>query len=445
MPIEPSAPQPRPTVIAVAVSGGRDSTALLHATVRAATPLGIEVLALHVHHGLMAEADAWLEHLQRQCRRWRSRGAPLALTFERLLTQPAPGDSVEAWARRERYRALRRMALAHGASLVLLAHHRRDQAETVLLQALRGAGPAGLAAMPRCATRDGITWARPWLDVPSDAIDAYVSRWRLSHIDDPSNHAHRHARSRLRSAAWRALSAQFPELESGLVHAARRAQEADAALSELALLDLDGSAAKPTGLDIAALRALSDARRANLLRHWIKRESRCGASDALISRLVAQSTAAAGAARWPAPVGTVSRYRGTLSWSPATLAGAARPPQAEPAVVTMDLHQPGDYRLPGWAGVLAVRTVPVGGVPAALLKACTVRARQGGEQFQLTASGIARSLKKQFQALGVAAWQRAGPMLYSGDDLLFVPALGIDARRIASGKAAQRTLQWLPD
>jgi tRNA(Ile)-lysidine synthase len=134
----------------------------------------VRVVALHVHHGLQPQADDWWRHCATTCRRWAARGAALHFAATRLDSAPARGDSVEAWARRERRRALHSMALANGASLLLLAQHRRDQAETVLLQALRGAGSAGLAAMPREVERDGLVWCRPWLDMPRPAIDAYL-------------------------------------------------------------------------------------------------------------------------------------------------------------------------------------------------------------------------------------------------------------------------------
>jgi len=134
--------------VAVAASGGRDSTALLHATCRAARELGLEVVALHVHHGLMPQADAWLDHVRRQCARWSKTGLPVRFRAQVLAGQPGRGASVEAWARHKRYAALASMAHDEGIGLVLLAHHRSDQAETFLLQALRGSGPAGLSAMP---------------------------------------------------------------------------------------------------------------------------------------------------------------------------------------------------------------------------------------------------------------------------------------------------------
>src|ERR1700749_4501123 len=153
-------------VVAVAWSGGRDSVALLHATLAAARGLGTSVVALHVHHGLMADADRWASEVEALCERWNA-----GFACERLQGSPQTGESVEAWARRGRYLALARMARDAGASLVLLGHHLHDQAETVLLQALRGAGPAGLAAMPRAVERDGLTWARPWLARTGAEID----------------------------------------------------------------------------------------------------------------------------------------------------------------------------------------------------------------------------------------------------------------------------------
>ena len=176
-------PQARAPTVAVAYSGGRDSTALLHATLAAARDGGVEVVALHVHHGLSVHADDWLAHCERQCAAWAAAGQPVEFDSRRVGgSGPARGESVEAWAREARYAALAEISQARGIDLVLLAHHRRDQAETVLLQALRGAGAAGLAAMPRVMRRRGITWARPWLDVEPGAstVTCERMRWRTS-------------------------------------------------------------------------------------------------------------------------------------------------------------------------------------------------------------------------------------------------------------------------
>ncbi|MDQ6681196.1 MAG: tRNA lysidine(34) synthetase TilS, partial [Pseudomonadota bacterium] len=242
--------------VAVAFSGGRDSTALLHATVRAPTPLGVEVVALHVHHGLSVQADAWAEHCRDTCASWSTAAGALIFESRRIQGRPAKGDSVEAWARTARYAALRTMALGHGTSLVLLAHHQRDQAETLLLQALRGSGVAGLAGMPRLVARDSVTWARPWLERPRDEIEAYVRRHRLTYIDDESNDEPRFDRNRLRLAVWPALVEAFPQAESSFADAAAWAQQAASALAELAALDL-ALVAPQADLDVARWSALS--------------------------------------------------------------------------------------------------------------------------------------------------------------------------------------------
>ena len=251
--------------------------------------IGVKVLALHVHHGLSAHADDWLAHCASQARRWARQGKPIEFVAHRLSGSPAAGDSVEAWARRERYRALRAMALARGAAVVLLAHHQRDQAETFLLQALRGAGPAGLSGMPRSILRDGIEWKRPWLDRTRDAIDAYVRKHRLKHIEDDTNDDERFARNRLRKQVWPALIAAFAQAESTLAATAQWAQEANAALGELADTDL-ASVASDRGLVVRAWLALSLARRSNALRAWLKRSSGAAPPASLVDA-VARRTA----------------------------------------------------------------------------------------------------------------------------------------------------------
>lgn len=429
--------------VAVAYSGGRDSTALLHATVAAAAPLGIRVVALHVHHGLSAHADAWLAHCRRQVQGWRRRHRGLSLCVERVSSGPAPGDSIEAWAREARYAALARMARAEGAGVVLLAHHRRDQAETWLLQALRGAGVAGQAAMPRRAQRDGIVWCRPWLDQPREAVEAYLQRHRLGHVDDDSNGDPRYARNRLRLQVWPALLAAFPQAEGSLASAARWAQEAHDALQELARLDL-ASVADGQGVCLDRWSALSDARRSLVLRLWLQQQTGHAAPASLVQRLL-DEWPAAGAARWPAPGGMLRAHRGRLSWS-AMPVGTALPATDDLAAeAALTIRRAGTYPLPGWGGALRVSRVRELGVPLAWLGQLTLKPRAGGEQFQAGIGRPPRSLKKQYQAMAVPAWQRDGPLVYSGGQLVYVPGLGIDARVIGLPGQPLVALQWLPD
>jgi len=307
----------RPPRVAVATSGGLDSTALLHCTLAQAQPLGVEVWALHVHHGLMPEADAWQARVQRQAHRWGARFAT-----DRLAGAPAKGDSVEAWARQGRYAALTRLAQGAGCPLVLLAHHRRDQAETWLLQALRGAGMAGLSAMPKLAEREGLTWARPWLDQPREAIAAYARAHRLRFVQDPSNTDPRFARGRLRGPLWPALQTAFPQLDTVLAMAARHAQSAQALADEVAAADL-ALVQQGVALRLAPWRALTPARRANALRAWLAQRLGQGAPQTLVDRLLAEAPAGVAPARWPAPGAVVQRRRGELHVLPAEAAAAA--------------------------------------------------------------------------------------------------------------------------
>jgi tRNA(Ile)-lysidine synthase len=422
--------------VAVAYSGGRDSTALLHATLVAAAGQGAEVVALHVHHGLSIHADEWLTHCEKQCMAWARRGLPVRFVAERLRGRPAKGESVEAWARQARYRALRSMALANDTSLVLLAHHRRDQAETFLLQAMRGAGVAGLSGMPRLIERDGVTWARPWLDVSREQVEAHVRRHRLRHIDDDSNADTRFARNRLRHKVWPALSMAFPDAESSLSAAADWAQEASDCLSDLAQIDL-AAVRTERGLDLDAFHRLSTARRSNALRTWLKETTGATVSANQVSRLLLELDGKS-SATWPISGGTLRRYRGVLSHTASPL----KPDTIRES--TISIRRAGTYALPGWAGSLVVERVKEGGVPLAWLAHADLKARAGGEQFQAGSNRPARSLKKQFQAAGLPAWDRDGPLVFSGGQLVFVPGLGLDARVIGLPGQPLVRLRWAP-
>ena len=432
-PTMPSADGESP-VVAVACSGGRDSIALLHATVRAARPLGIRVVALHVHHGLMPQADAWHAEVEAFCKR-----QAIGFAGTRLAGAPGAGESVEAWARRERYAALARMAEAAGARLVLLAHHRRDQAETVLLQALRGAGPAGLAAMPAIVEREGLSWARPWLEAPSEAIEDYARRAGLAFVADPSNDDARFARSRLRGRVMPALREAFPQAETALAALARRAHEARSVLDEVAAEDLQrlGAAAH---LPLAAWHALSRPRRANALRAWLSTHLAGPVAETLLQRVLAECIDDA-PRRWPVDGGRVLRaWRGELA-----VVALARADEHAGVARELRLLRCAAYAIDGWPGTLEVFATGARGVAPHRLAQVVARARFGGEQFLRWPGGAPRSLKKQFQAGAIAAEARGGPLVFDATGaLLFVPGLGMDARAWAEEGAPQWALHWHP-
>ncbi|CAN5403611.1 tRNA lysidine(34) synthetase TilS [soil metagenome] len=435
-------------VIGVAYSGGRDSTALLHATLASLTPTQ-RVIAMHVHHGLSMHADEWLAHCQHQCEAMKAQfsSAGLQFQYKRLEGAPAGGESIEAWARAGRYAALQGMAQAEGAACVLMAHHRRDQAETFLLQALRGGGLRGLSSMPRAIVRDGVTWLRPWLKVPREAIEAYLQSKHLKYVDDDSNDSDRYARNRLRLHVWPALTSAFPQAEGALEDAATWAQEAHEALAELAGIDLAAVQLADRQIDLQALSRLSAARQSNLLRTWLTRSSASSAPATLTRRLIAELHEGDAPAAWKFGGGVLRRYRQVLSFHDrAASQSVDTSPASEPVASEERLFiaGPGRYLSQRWTGELHVDAAQADGAAITLPTELRLVARTGGEQFQPALNRPARSLKKQFQAAGVPEWQRDQPLVYAGDRLAFVPGLGIDARLLASPGEPQITLEWRP-
>ncbi len=313
------------------------------------------------------------------------------------------------------------MAHANSIGLVLLAHHQQDQAETFLLQALRGAGPAGLAAMPREALRDGIVWARPWLAQSPQAIDHYAVRHRLRWVDDPSNHDERYARSRLRMHVLPVLNACFEGAAVSLSASAQRMAQAQLALREVAPCDL-ATCTEGSALHVARWLALTPGRRNNALRAWLG--AHLGTPPgSLIDRLM-HDLRGTGPASWPSEGGLLRLHRGRLEWA-AQWREVVTPPQQ---AVMLHVDQPGAHEVPPWGGRLRVDAINGRGVPLALLSTLTLRARSGGERFQRAPGTPPRGLKKQYQDADVPPWQRDGPLVYAADRLVFVPGLGLDAR-----------------
>src|SRR5208282_5519945 len=224
--------------VAVALSGGVDSMVLLDAAAACAARHSLSLSAIHVHHGLSPNAERWAEFCAAQCAR---RGVPLVT--HRLRLERRRGESLEALARTARYARL----LDSDVDAVALAHHADDQAETLLLQLLRGAGAHGLSAMAR--HRPGRpALLRPLLGLPRATLAAYASARALAWIDDESNADLRYARNFLRHEVAPLLAARFPGYPATLVRAARHQAEASELADALAHIDAVGALAG-SGLD----------------------------------------------------------------------------------------------------------------------------------------------------------------------------------------------------
>jgi tRNA(Ile)-lysidine synthase len=269
--------------LAVAFSGGADSTALLLACARRWPG---QVQAWHVHHGLQAAADDFERHCMQTCQRL---GVPLQV--RRVQAQAAAGESPEDAARRARYQAFDALALEstapHGMRTVVVGQHADDQVETVLLALSRGAGVAGLAAMPMRWQRGGVVFWRPLLPVSAAAIRAWLREQGEDWIEDPSNTDERFTRNRIRRQLLPALEAVFPQFRSTFARSAAHAAQAQSLLKELAAQDLAAAGLPPR---ITALQGLSQARQANLLRHWLALQN-TSASTAQMAELLAQVAA----------------------------------------------------------------------------------------------------------------------------------------------------------
>ncbi|MGQ0529481.1 MAG: tRNA lysidine(34) synthetase TilS [Panacagrimonas sp.] len=402
----------------VGYSGGLDSTVLLHALARQ----GLPVQAVHVHHGLQAAADAWVQHAQRVCAEL---DLPLAVEY---VTVRGDGQGVEAAARQARYAAF--AAQLRADDLLVLAHHQDDQAETVLLNLVRGSGPAGLAAMRTLSQfKDGHRVWRPLLTVTRAELLDYAQAHRLRWIDDPHNDDPSFARSALRAQIMTRLRARWPAASRLMARAADLQAEVAELQAELALSDMGQVDAHEQSLSIGALLALSPARRRNLLRARIGQhglpmpylDTLCRVdSEVLHARVDAEPLLC-----WPG--GEFRRYRDRL------FVMARLPPI--PAVFRVALPLSGSLDLPAGCG----RVVVQGGSSQEANGA--LRLVQDGDRFRPPGSPQPRSLKTLFQSRSIPGWvRRRTPALEGPQGLLWIGGLGWSADR--PPELAQLALHW---
>ncbi|MFO1323377.1 MAG: tRNA lysidine(34) synthetase TilS [Burkholderiales bacterium] len=417
--------------VAVALSGGRDSIVLLDALLRVTRDAGRPVSAIHVHHGLSPNADAWQRFCERVCA---ERGVSLAV--REVAVPRTPQSSLEGEARRVRYAALVDASAAAGTRYVAVAHHRDDQAETVLMQLLRGAGPHGLSGMAAArADPRGVCWLRPLLGVPRAAIDAYASEANLAWIDDESNARHAHLRNAVRSVVMPALSGVFANPAATLARAA--AHQADAARLADDLAELDASTiADDASLDRAALAALPAHRARNLLRWFLRRHGLAAPSAARLAAMVAQlaNARADAGVRLPHEGVELGVHRGRVR-----LHAGAPPP--------FDVQWHGEPSLSLPHGTLAFAHAEGAGIDEARLASAPVhvRLRSGGERLQLAANRPRRALKSILHDAGIPAWERAAlPLVFCGDALAAVAGVGVDAAFAATAGSPGVRLDWHP-
>lgn len=415
----------------VAYSGGVDSHVLLQLVANLRAELKGEVRAIHVNHGLAAEAPAWERHCEGVCKQL---GIPLVVA---RITSPRPGGaSLEAWARERRYELLARHLRA--GEILLTAHHQQDQAETLLLQLLRGSGAKGLAAMPRFQRFHGGWQARPLLEFTRSQILACAARNGLHWVEDLSNANEHLGRNFLRHRIWPKLQEHWPGATRTLARAAAHQAEAAALLACLAREDLRNLRLERVNiLDNRRLQAIDRPRLANLLRHWLEELGLSLPNSAKIQQVIDTTVHSRYAANPCVNWGNaeVRRYRYAVYAS-------TRLPRPVPEwAMEWNLHES--------------CVTPVGVLKAELVKGRGIRRdavahdclrvcyRKGGERIRPEGDAHHRDLRKLFQQRGVFPWYRDWvPLMYVGDRLAAVAGMWMSGEVFAGKNEPGWAISW---
>jgi tRNA(Ile)-lysidine synthase len=400
----------------VAFSGGLDSHALLHAaTVLRDQPALPEVWAAHINHGLHPEADDWERHCANVCQ-----ALNVPFWARRVRAQPRTGESPEAAARQARYRAL--LPLIAEGDLLLIAHHLDDQAETLLFQLMRGAGPSGLAAMPACAPFGKGWLGRPLLEVSRATLERYGYAQRLRWITDSSNIDTRYDRNFIRHQVLPTLQARWPSVNRTLSRVVANQQDVVHLLEDVAAGDCAAIAGSvPRTLSRRRLLALAPERQRNVVRNWLRSLALPMAARTHLEAILLDAAfgreETSPCIRWPGA--EVRRYRDDIY--------AMRPRLVAPK---LQRSPPWDFKAPLELayGQLSATTVRGAGLSAsqAELGPVEVRFRDGGERCRPAGRRCTRMLKKLFQEQGVPPWDRGWlPLIYIDGELAAVADLWV--------------------
>ncbi|CAK0775898.1 tRNA(Ile)-lysidine synthase [Gammaproteobacteria bacterium] len=387
----------------VAYSGGVDSHCLLHALVKQ-TPPGL-IAAVHIEHGIHPRSAQWVRHCAAVC-------SELKIPFHFFRVRISPGSGLEAIAREARYAVLAKVVSS--GEIVFTAHHQDDQAETLLLQLLRGSGPRGLGAMRKIVPFYKGYLARPLLEISKKEILVYAQQTGLRWIEDESNADSRIPRNYLRNEVLPALESHWPSTTAVLARSAAHQAEASELLDILAIQDLETVVGThPKTIQVDRLSRLTSSRVRNLLRYWIRDQGHLVPSTTVLQQVLEVLET-----RWDAtPLVTwegaeVRRYRNLLY--------LMRPLAPLPDPDWQTTWNPVEPLVLPWGTLTAQLTTGSG----FLANQVTVRLRHGGERFDFGSHH--RPLKDLWQAAGIPPWERARtPLLFVGETLVAVPGLGV--------------------
>jgi len=414
---------PPGSAICVGLSGGLDSTVLLEVLAEHAVAAGYKVSALHVNHGLSPNADQWTRFCERLCA---NQGVPLAVEHVRVSASSSEG--LEAAARTARYAAF----AARPEPYLALAHHLDDQAETVLMQLLRGTGLKGIAAMPELRPLLGsrLHVFRPLLEYSRAQLREYAEERALRWVDDESNASTRFDRNFLRHEVGPKFDERYPGWRDALVRFARHAASANELLDQLA--NVDGVPARP-GEALPLVATTAPERRANALRAFLARNAVAMPSEARLSDMARQLYEAREDARVRIDHAGIAIVRHL---------GCARierdlPPAMAPAQSPwrVDWHRERDVDLGAERGVIHFDSTRGEGIAADPARSGRwyFAPRSGGETLKLAPDRPTRTLKNLLQEREIPVWQRELlPLLFHEDRLVWVPGVGIAAEYACS-------------
>lgn len=402
---------PRPRRYCVAFSGGVDSHVLLHALAQIRSLLPAQFIhAIHINHGIHPDADQWALHCQMICN-----DLDISFAQHTLTLNSSKGTSLEALAREARYACL--ASQIQSDDLLLLAHHQDDQAETLLLQLMRGSGVKGLAGMPRYAQFATGALARPLLDQTRDDLLDYARSHHLPWIEDPSNYNTAFDRNFLRHEVLPLIRQRWPSVNATLARSAQHQAEADSLLETLAQQDMAGAASvEQRTLAVSVLQSLPAPRQRNLLRYWLQRVCRLPLPSTvhlqrILDEMLNAGTDSSPLVQWPGA--QVRRYRHVLY--------AMEPLADVNTEWQRDWDLKNTLRLPDGTCLQTRHTLGHGLARDKLTQGVRVGYRQGGERCRLPGRIHHHALKKLLQDWGVPPWERDRiPLIYVGDELVQV-------------------------
>lgn len=411
---------PKSRAFVVALSGGTDSSVLLHALTQLRDSLPAPVRALHVNHNLQRNSAQWAENCAKLCQRWNVPYESVELAID------LRGESVEAAAREARYAAFAKALNAH--ETLLTAHHRGDQAETLLLRLLRGTGIHGLKGIPRYRPLGSGSVARPLLDVGKRDILSYAESSGLVANEDPSNADTAMDRNYLRHNVLPLLEARWPGYEQTLARTANLAAESAEVIDEVAGQDLEVCQLSKTTISIHRLTGLPAVRQSEVVRMLMRRLDMNPPSRAQLSALLRSVSVSGNSATLSWGSWEARAYRDTLHL-------LAKLP-VEPVGFDQTWSARAEFDLPEGLGAWQLISTATSGHEVSPPRPLKVRFRHGGERIQLPLEPFHRKLKKLFQDAGVPPWVRnRTPMIFSDEQLWAV------GNRWRSGACAA----WLAD